>query len=110
MSELSDSTMTYPNSKVRSMHTTWCIDRPSAIHVFVYKNHWICCIYRRAFADYAIGFGNAAIGGKFGDIYEVSNPANDPINPKPGTLRYGDIQKQPLWIILARDMVIKLQN
>jgi pectate lyase len=32
------------------------------------------------------------------------------INPKPGTLRHAVIQKQPLWIIFAHSMVIKLSQ
>ncbi|XP_043689368.1 putative pectate lyase 2 [Telopea speciosissima] len=65
---------------------------------------------RRALADCATGFGEGAIGGKYGNTYVVTTEADDPINPKPGTLRYGAIQTEPLWIIFDRDMVIKLQN
>ncbi|KAF5820871.1 putative pectate lyase [Helianthus annuus] len=65
---------------------------------------------RRALADCAIGFGKGAIGGKNGAIYVVTDPSDDPINPKPGTLRYGVIQTRPLWIIFAKDMVINLKN
>ncbi|PKI57390.1 hypothetical protein CRG98_022235 [Punica granatum] len=65
---------------------------------------------RRALADCAVGFGNDAIGGKYGPIYVVNNPLDDPVNPKPGTLRYGVIQTKPLWIVFARDMVIRLKN
>ena len=65
---------------------------------------------RHALADCAIGFGTDAIGGKYGAIYEVTDPSDDPVNPKPGTLRYGVIQTQPLWITFARDTVIKLKN
>ncbi|KAJ9566701.1 hypothetical protein OSB04_002667 [Centaurea solstitialis] len=65
---------------------------------------------RRALADCTIGFGKGAIGGKYGAIYVVTNPSDDPINPKPGTLRYGVIQTKPLWIIFAKDMVITLKN
>ncbi|KAK6265011.1 hypothetical protein SCA6_020445 [Theobroma cacao] len=65
---------------------------------------------RKALADCAVGFGKAAIGGKYGAIYVVTNPYDDPINPAPGTLRYGVIQTSPLWIIFARDMVITLKN
>lgn len=65
---------------------------------------------RRALADCAVGFGKAAIGGKYGAIYVVTNPYDNPINPAPGTLRYGVIQTSPLWIIFARDMVITLKN
>ncbi|KAA8520125.1 hypothetical protein F0562_014381 [Nyssa sinensis] len=65
---------------------------------------------RKALADCAIGFGTGATGGKYGAIYVVNDPSDDPINPKPGTLRYGVIQSEPLWIIFERDMVLKLKN
>ncbi|XP_061345534.1 putative pectate lyase 2 [Gastrolobium bilobum] len=65
---------------------------------------------RRALADCNIGFGKDSIGGKFGAIYKVTDPSDDPVNPKPGTLRYGAIQTQPLWITFAKDMVITLKN
>ncbi|XP_022877946.1 putative pectate lyase 2 [Olea europaea var. sylvestris] len=65
---------------------------------------------RRALADCAVGFGQNAIGGKNGATYVVTDPSDDPINPKPGTLRYGAIQSNPLWIIFAKDMVITLKN
>ncbi|KAL2339217.1 hypothetical protein Fmac_013663 [Flemingia macrophylla] len=65
---------------------------------------------RQALADCAIGFGKDAIGGKYGAIYHVLDPSDDPANPKPGTLRYGAIQTEPLWIIFDRDMVIRLEN
>ncbi|EEF43829.1 putative pectate lyase 2 [Ricinus communis] len=65
---------------------------------------------RHSLADCAVGFGKAAIGGKFGAIYVVTTPFDDPANPKPGTLRYGVIQTKPLWIIFAKDMVITLKN
>lgn len=65
---------------------------------------------RQALADCAIGFGKDAMGGKYGKVYVVTSPADDPANPKPGTLRYGAIQTQPLWIVFAEDMVITLKN
>ncbi|XP_028755247.1 putative pectate lyase 2 [Neltuma alba] len=65
---------------------------------------------RQALADCAVGFGKDAMGGKFGAIYEVTDASDDPVNPKPGTLRYGVIQTRPLWIIFTRDMVIRLKN
>ncbi|KAK4485064.1 hypothetical protein RD792_007672 [Penstemon davidsonii] len=65
---------------------------------------------RKDLADCAIGFGSAAIGGKNGAIYVVTDPSDDPINPRPGTLRYGVIQTEPLWIIFANDMSLKLEN
>nr|GMD06950.1 probable pectate lyase 16 [Ipomoea batatas] len=61
-------------------------------------------------ADCAIGFGSGAAGGKNGKIYVVTDPSDDPINPKPGTIRYGAIQTEPLWIVFEKDMVITLEN
>ncbi|KAL5775301.1 hypothetical protein ACOSP7_012858 [Xanthoceras sorbifolium] len=65
---------------------------------------------RQALADCAVGFGKAATGGKYGTIYVVTNPGDDPVKPKPGMLRYGVIQSKPLWIVFAKDMVITLKN
>ncbi|KAI7741997.1 hypothetical protein M8C21_024064 [Ambrosia artemisiifolia] len=67
--------------------------------------------HRQRLADCAIGFGKQAIGGRDGKIYVVTDSKHDdPVNPKPGTLRYGVIQKEPLWIIFAHDMTIKLKE
>ena len=65
---------------------------------------------RQALADCAIGFGKDAIGGKYGKLYIVTDNSDDPANPKPGTLRYGAIQTEPLWIIFDKDMVIRFEN
>ncbi|KAL3819312.1 hypothetical protein ACJIZ3_005217 [Penstemon smallii] len=65
---------------------------------------------RKRLADCSIGFGKHAIGGKDGKIYVVTDPSDNAVNPKPGTLRYGVIQNEPLWIIFARDMVIQLKQ
>ncbi|XP_077227800.1 pectin lyase-like superfamily protein [Tasmannia lanceolata] len=64
----------------------------------------------RALANCAVGFGQAALGGIYGAIYVVTDPSDDPINPKIGTLRYGAIQTEPLWIIFKYNMVITLKN
>jgi pectate lyase len=41
----------------------------------------------------------------------VSDPNDDnPVNPKPGTLRHAVIQEEPLWIVFKRDMVITLKE
>ncbi|RZB89989.1 putative pectate lyase 2, partial [Glycine soja] len=56
------------------------------------KSNWAS--NRQAMANCAIGFGKDAVGGY----------------PKTGTLHYGVIQKQTLWIIFAKDMVIRLKN
>ena len=66
---------------------------------------------RQRLADCAYGFGKGAIGGKNGKIYVVTDSGDDdPVDPKPGTLRYAVIRDEPLWIIFARDMVIKLKE
>lgn len=66
---------------------------------------------RQRLADCAIGFGKDAIGGKKGRIYVVSDSGDDdPVNPRPGTLRHAVIQDEPLWIIFKRDMVIQLKK
>ncbi|KAH1040747.1 hypothetical protein J1N35_042490 [Gossypium stocksii] len=66
---------------------------------------------RRRLADCAIGFGRGTIGGKNGRIYVVTDPSDDDLlNPKPGTLRHAVIQKEPLWIIFARGMIIRLKQ
>ncbi|GAV68813.1 Pec_lyase_C domain-containing protein [Cephalotus follicularis] len=66
---------------------------------------------RKVLADCAVGFGRNAIGGRDGDIYVVTESDNDdPVNPTPGTLRYGALQEEPLWIIFDHDMVINLKE
>ncbi|KAE8707276.1 putative pectate lyase 22 [Hibiscus syriacus] len=66
---------------------------------------------RRRLADCAIGFGKHAIGGRDGKIYLVTDPSDhDPVDPKPGTLRHAAIQSEPLWIVFAHNMVIKLKQ
>ncbi|KAH9560295.1 hypothetical protein CY35_06G098500 [Sphagnum magellanicum] len=66
---------------------------------------------RQSLADCAIGFGRNAVGGKNGRIYVVTdNSDDDVVNPSPGTLRYGVIQDEPLWIIFKQDMMIQLKE
>ncbi|XP_074566708.1 putative pectate lyase 5 [Curcuma longa] len=66
---------------------------------------------RQRLADCAIGFGKNAIGGRDGDIYVVTDSGDDdPVNPKPGTLRYAVIKEEPLWIVFDHDMTIKLKE
>ncbi|KAK3410265.1 hypothetical protein EUGRSUZ_J02266 [Eucalyptus grandis] len=66
---------------------------------------------RQRLADCAIGFGKNALGGKNGQIYVVTDSGDDdPVSPRPGTLRHAVIQDEPLWIIFKRDMVIRLKN
>lgn len=66
---------------------------------------------RKRLADCGIGFGRNAIGGRDGRFYVVTDPNDDnPVNPRPGTLRHAAIQDKPLWIVFKRDMVIKLKQ
>ncbi|KAI3963264.1 hypothetical protein MKW92_046365 [Papaver armeniacum] len=65
---------------------------------------------RRALAECAVGFGKDAVGGTHGATYIVVDSSDDPINPKPGTLRYGAVQNEPLWIMFNKDMVIILKT
>ncbi|TKY53608.1 pectate lyase 15 [Spatholobus suberectus] len=66
---------------------------------------------RKRLADCGIGFGRNAIGGRDGKFYVVTDPRDDdPVNPKPGTLRHAVIQDRPLWIVFQRDMVIQLKQ
>ncbi|GLJ28621.1 hypothetical protein SUGI_0564050 [Cryptomeria japonica] len=60
-------------------------------------------------ADCAVGFGSSTMGGKGGDLYTVTNSDDDPVNPAPGTLRYGATRDRPLWIIFSGNMNIKLK-
>jgi pectate lyase len=66
---------------------------------------------RPSLADCALGFGSKAIGGQGGQIHIVTdNNDNGTVNPAPGTLRYGVIQAEPLWIIFASDMNLTLKD
>ncbi|XWS44276.1 hypothetical protein CRYUN_Cryun15aG0030900 [Craigia yunnanensis] len=66
---------------------------------------------RKKLANCALGFGHKTQGGKAGRYYLVTHSSdNNVLSPKPGTLRHAVIQKQPLWIIFARDMNIKLSQ
>ncbi|XP_009799817.1 putative pectate lyase 8 [Nicotiana tabacum] len=71
--------------------------------------HWVR--NRKRLADCSIGFGRNAIGGRDGRYYVVTDSGDDdPINPRPGTLRHAVIQDEPLWIVFKHDMVITLKQ
>lgn len=66
---------------------------------------------RKKLAKCARGFGRGTTGGLEGEYYVVTDPSDDDVlTPKPGTLRYAVIQEEPLWIIFAKNMEIKLQQ
>ncbi|KAH0467252.1 hypothetical protein IEQ34_004490 [Dendrobium chrysotoxum] len=73
------------------------------------QSNWASNRKRLAFC--AKGFGRNAMGGVNGRFYVVTDASdNDLVNPKPGTLRHAVIQAEPLWIVFARDMVIRLNE
>ncbi|XP_019186377.1 PREDICTED: pectate lyase-like [Ipomoea nil] len=62
-------------------------------------------------ADCALGFAKGTTGGKGGRIYVVKDASDDDVQePKAGTLRHAVIQKEPLWIVFAASMTIKLSG
>ncbi|KAK1259510.1 hypothetical protein QJS04_geneDACA005419 [Acorus gramineus] len=67
--------------------------------------------HRKRLARCVLGFGRNTLGGVHGRYYVVTDASDDDlVNPKPGTLRHAVIQSQPLWIIFARDMIIRLNE
>ncbi|KAK4804364.1 hypothetical protein SAY86_004181 [Trapa natans] len=66
---------------------------------------------RKRLANCALGFGKKTRGGAKGKHYVVHDAWDgDLMNPRPGTLRHAVIQKEPLWIIFAKSMVINLKQ
>ncbi|KAG0502503.1 hypothetical protein HPP92_002575 [Vanilla planifolia] len=65
---------------------------------------------RQRLADCAVGFGASAVGGKYGPVYVVTDPSDDPVNPRPGSLRHAAIQEGPLWIIFSGVTLVLLKN
>uniref|UniRef100_A0A0E0E383 Pectate lyase n=1 Tax=Oryza meridionalis TaxID=40149 RepID=A0A0E0E383_9ORYZ len=66
---------------------------------------------RKRLARCAQGFGRNTTGGLAGKFYLVTDGTDDDVeNPRPGTLRWGVIQDEPLWIIFAKDMIINLKE
>ncbi|KAK1383664.1 Pectate lyase [Heracleum sosnowskyi] len=66
---------------------------------------------RQRLAECGIGFGQAAAGGKGGQIYVVTDSSDHDVeNPTPGTLRHAVIQTEPLWIVFSANMQIKLKE
>ncbi|KAI8019881.1 putative pectate lyase P59 [Camellia lanceoleosa] len=63
---------------------------------------------RKRLADCVLGFGYKTTDGKAGKFYVVTDNSDDSSRPKPESLRHAVIQKEPLWIIFARSMNIRL--
>ncbi|RYQ88447.1 hypothetical protein Ahy_B09g095633 isoform B [Arachis hypogaea] len=67
--------------------------------------------HRAQLANCSIGYAGKMMNNIGSDLihYEVIDPTDDPINPKPGTLRYGaSVIQQKVWITFKRDMKITL--
>ncbi|VFR00611.1 unnamed protein product [Cuscuta campestris] len=66
---------------------------------------------RKRLADCGMGFGQRATGGREGRFYVVTDSGDDnPVSPRPGTLRHAVIQEEPLWIVFKGDMLITLKQ
>jgi pectate lyase len=66
---------------------------------------------RKRLAKCVKGFASGTTGGAAGRFYVVTDASDkDLINPKYGTLRWAVIQKEPLWITFAHDMIITLSQ
>ncbi|KAG8075424.1 hypothetical protein GUJ93_ZPchr0006g44541 [Zizania palustris] len=66
---------------------------------------------RKRLARCAQGFGRNTTGGLKGKFYLVTDGTDDDVvNPRKGTLRWGVIQDEPLWIIFAKNMIIRLKE
>lgn len=67
---------------------------------------------REKLALCSVGFAGKMKGniGEGTTSYVVTDPSDDPLNPKPGTLRYGTTMvRGKVWITFQKDMTITLQ-
>ncbi|KAI7738054.1 hypothetical protein M8C21_015212 [Ambrosia artemisiifolia] len=105
--ELLEASLAQRNASRRDLHE--CVANNPIDKCWRCKCDW--ADNRKALAQCVIGFAKGTTGGAAGEIYTVTDPSDeDGVNPKPGTLRYGAAQKNPLWIIFERDMVICLKH
>lgn len=67
--------------------------------------------HRKRLSKCVFGFGRKTTGGRNGRIYIVTDASDNSLTePVKGTLRHAVIQKEPLWIIFAYSMIIKLKG
>ncbi|KAI9173896.1 hypothetical protein LWI28_008404 [Acer negundo] len=69
--------------------------------------------HRQQLAKCSVGFAGKMTDNIGKDIihYKVTDPSDNPLNPKPGTLRYGTTMiSGKVWITFQRDMRITLQK
>jgi len=68
---------------------------------------------RQELAKCSLGFAGKMTNNVGEDVtnYVVTDPSDDPVNPKRGTLRYGvSMIKRRVWITFKKDMNIKLRR
>ncbi|KAJ7975491.1 Pectate lyase [Quillaja saponaria] len=68
---------------------------------------------RPQLATCSVGFAGKMTNNIGRDLvhYKVTDPSDNPLDPKPGTLRYGATMiKQKVWITFKKDMKIKLEK
>ncbi|XP_026657537.2 probable pectate lyase 4 [Phoenix dactylifera] len=66
---------------------------------------------RQRLAKCSVGFAGKMLRNRGRELtrYTVTDPSDDPLNPRPGTLRYGaTMLRGKVWITFQRDMDIKL--
>ncbi|GAB2268782.1 hypothetical protein Dimus_003727 [Dionaea muscipula] len=71
------------------------------------------CNKRQQLAMCSVGFAGKMHNNVGDDVtyYMVTDPSDDPINPKPGTLRYGVSRLTgKIWITFEQDMQIRLEK
>lgn len=69
--------------------------------------------FRQQLARCSVGFAGKMIGNIGRDVthYKVTDPSDDPLNPKLGTLRFGaTLIKGKKWITFKRNMKINLHK
>jgi pectate lyase len=69
--------------------------------------------HRQQLATCSVGYVGKMINNIGNDLihYKVTDPNDDPITPKPGTLRYGtSVIQGKVWITFQKDMNIKLMK
>ncbi|XP_057443661.1 probable pectate lyase 4 [Lotus japonicus] len=69
--------------------------------------------HRSQLATCSVGYASKMKNNIGDDLihYKVTDPSDDPINPRPGTLRYGaSVIQGKVWIKFQRDMKIRLEK
>ncbi|KAJ3675789.1 hypothetical protein LUZ60_004831 [Juncus effusus] len=78
-----------------------------------WRNHPNWEASRQRLAGCSVGFAGKMNGNRGKDVklYTVTDPSDDPVRPRPGTIRYGTTLLQgKVWINFKKDMVITLKR